>query len=250
MGGCTNCVRIAFFCFNVIFWLLGVLALGIGIYSRIETDSWKDLLNSETIFEASNLLIIAGGIVSVTGFLGCLGALKKYQWLLAVYAFVVVCVLAIEVVAGVYVYMKSDLMENQLTAGLTNGIHINYGNTDTASKALTKAIDWFQENVKCCGVEGPGDWKNSDWRLRTLTGETVPRSCCRDEVTNCNMNVGVNSTNIYNNGCLTEGKSYAKDNIWLLATVAVAVGAVQVIGVIVSLCLCKSFRDENRVRDM
>ena len=58
---CNKCVRIFFFIFNFLFWLLGLLSIGIGVYSRIQTDAWKELVDSNTIYEASNLLIIAGG---------------------------------------------------------------------------------------------------------------------------------------------------------------------------------------------
>ena len=60
----------------------------------------------------------------------------------------------------------------------------------------------------------------------------------------------MNSTRIYGNGCVVEGKKYAKENIWLLGTVAVVVGAVEIFGVMTSLCLCKRFREDNRVRDI
>lgn len=250
MGSSCQCVRVSFFAFNWLFWLLGLLALGIGIYSRVQTDTWKDLVNSDTIVEASNLLIIAGAIVAVLGFLGCFGALKKYRWLLAVYAFVVVCVLAMQITAGTYAYVKREKVEQKLTTGLKTGVNVNYGKPDAASKALTKAIDWFQQNVKCCGSKGPEDWKTSDWRSKTKTGEVVPRTCCRVQYTNCNVGVGMNSTSIYDDGCVEAGKKYAKDNIWLLGGIGMAVGAIEVFGVVTSLCLCKAFHDENRVRDI
>merc|ERR1711959_389276 len=99
MGCATNVVRGLFFVFNFVFWVLGIVVLGIGIYSRIETDTWKDLINSETIFETANLLISAGVIVAVIGFLGCCGAIKKWQWMLVVYSVLVLVIFTLEIVA-------------------------------------------------------------------------------------------------------------------------------------------------------
>ena len=76
----------------------------------------------------------------------------------------------------------------------------------------------------------------------------MPRSCCRVQSTNCNVGVETNSTTIYGQGCVEGGKGLLEDNVWLVALVGMVVGAVQVFGVIASLCLCKSFHDENRVR--
>ena len=41
MGCATSFVRGLFFAFNFVFWVLGLVVLGIGIYSRIETDTWR-----------------------------------------------------------------------------------------------------------------------------------------------------------------------------------------------------------------
>ena len=186
-------------------------------------------------------------IVAVLGFLGCLGALKKYRWLLIVYAFVVFCVLAMQIAAGTYVFLKREKVKRSLTTELKNGVNINYGKPDAASKALTYAIDWFQRNIQCCGSNGPEDWKNSAWRSETKTGEVVPRTCCRVQYTNCNVGIDINSTSIYHDGCVEEGKKFASENIWLLGVIGVAVGAIEVFGVVTSLCLCKVFYNENRV---
>ena len=54
--------------------------------------------------------------------------------------------------SGAYAYTKTDAVEAKLTAGVKDGIKASYGKDDKASKGLTVAIDWFQENVKCCGA--------------------------------------------------------------------------------------------------
>lgn len=181
MGCATNVVRGLFFAFNLIFWLLGIAVLAIGIYSRVENDTWQDLIDMNTIYETANLLIAAGVIVAVIGFLGCCGAIKKWQWMLIVYSILVLLIFVLEIVAGAYAYSKRDKVQTKLTSGLRDGIQINYDEKGTASVGLTKAIDWFQENVKCCGADGPDDWKKSKWYKKMSTNATadVPSSCCK-----------------------------------------------------------------------
>ena len=64
--------------------MLGLAVLGVGIYSRVENDTWRDLIDSDTFLDASNLLVAAGVIVAILGFFGCLGALKKLKLLLCI----------------------------------------------------------------------------------------------------------------------------------------------------------------------
>ena len=63
---------------------------------------------------------------------------------------------------------------------------------DKASQVITKAIDLFQEKVKCCGVAGPADYKGSDWSKLNSTianKEVVPKSCCKKQVRQLSFNI-------------------------------------------------------------
>jgi len=247
MGCGTNVARGLFFFFNFIFWILGIVVLGIGIYSRIETDTWKTLINSETIFETANLLIAAGVIVAIIGFLGCCGAIKKWQWMLVVYSVLVLVIFAMEIVAGAYAYAKREKVEQKLTEGIKKAVQTNYGEDGTASDGMTKAIDWFQENVKCCGSNGPNDWKNSEWYLKRQANNTaiVPLTCCKVQSTGCNVPPAANNETIYLAGCVEEGRKFAKDNLWLIGGVGVGIAVIELMGIVFALCLCCAFKKED-----
>lgn len=243
MGCATNIVKYLFFVFNLLFWILGIVVIAIGIYSRVENDTWKDLIDSNTILEAANLLIAAGIIVAVIGFLGCCGAIKKFQWMLVSYAILVILIFILQIAAGIYAYTKRDTIQKSLTTKLTKGVQINYGKTDTASKGLTKAINWFQENIKCCGAGGPRDWESSAWRAGR-NDTTVPSSCCKKSA--CAQDVVYSSTDIYQSGCVAEGKVFAKKNLWLLGGIGVGVAVAELLGIVFALWLCKTYRDDAK----
>jgi len=247
MGCATSMVRGLFFAFNFVFWVLGIVVLAIGIYSRIETDTWKDLINSETIFETANLLIAAGVIVAVIGFLGCCGAIKKWQWMLVVYSILVLVIFALEIVAGAYAYAKRDKVEKNLTAGIRKAVEKNYGEAGTASEGMTKAIDWFQEKVKCCGSTGPDDWKSSTWYSKRTANSTadVPKTCCKSQTTGCNEDISSKNGTIYTSGCIKEGTQFAKDNMWLIGGVGIGIAVVELLGIFFALCLCCAFKNED-----
>lgn len=247
MGCGTKIVQYLFFAFNFLFFVLGMAVLGFGIYSRVENDSWRDLIDSDTIMQAANLLIASGIIVAFIGFLGCCGACKRWQWMLILYAVVVILIFILEIAAGIYAYVKRDSIEKSLTNKLTSGINVNYGKTDTASVGLTKAIDYFQETVKCCGTTGPESWKTSHWRSSQgqVGKKMVPKSCCKSQTAGCGTVTNYNSATIYQGGCITEGKNYAKDNLWLIGGIGVGIAVVQLLGIIFSICLCRSYKAEE-----
>jgi len=247
MACATNMVRYAFFLFNLIIWILGVVVLGVGIWSRVENDTWKDLITADTLAQASNLLIAAGIIVAMLGFLGCCGAIKKIQALLIGYAVLVFLIFVLEIAAGAYAYTKQDEVEAQLVAGVQKGIKENYGKDDKASKGLTIAIDWFQSNVKCCGANGPRDWGQDSWWYKHKNSNphnAVPKSCCKTNAADCNLKI--NNATIYMEGCVSAGKNYALGNMKTVGGVGVGIAIVELFGIAFALCLCSAFRREER----
>lgn len=246
MACATNMVRYAFFLFNLLIWILGIVVLGVGIWSRVENDTWRDLIDMDTIFQASNLLIAAGIIVAALGFLGCCGAIKKVQSMLVGYSILVFLIFVLEIAAGAYAYTKREKVEQKLADGIQRAINDNYGKSDKASQGMTIAIDWFQQTVKCCGAKGPGDWKLADWyeSKNNTAHNPVPMSCCKVEKAGCNEHV-TNATT-FTQGCLAAGKEYAIGNVKLIGSVGVGIAIVELFGIAFAMCLCSAFRREER----
>jgi len=251
MAGCgTQFVRYLFFAVNIIFWILGIVLLAIGIYSRVETDGWQKLTDLNIFFNAANLLIAAGVIVMIIGFLGCCGAWKKWKPLLMVYSALVILIFILEIAGGGYAYNNSDKVQTELTKALKTGVNADFGETSVAAKALTKAMNYFQKKVKCCGATNSTDWLTSKWYTKmnvTTNPPIVPESCCRTVKTGCN--VGLNSydsTKIYSEGCVDKGKQYVKDNLWLIGGVGVGIGVVQLLSLIFAIGLICSFKNEEK----
>lgn len=249
MGQSTTIVRYLFFGFNLIFWILGLVVLAIGIYSRVENDTWKDLINTNSMFQAANLLIAAGIFVSVIGFLGCFGAIKKNQWCLFGYTVLVVVIFILEVAGGAYAYSNRKQVQEKLTKGVQGGVLVTYGRNDTVSIGISHAVDWFQQNVKCCGAAGPTDWVQSYWHSNvSADGIQVPKSCCVKPSGDCNVGISAdsNSTAIFNRGCVQVGKEFAKKNLWMVGGAGVGIAVIEVLGVVFALLLCRAYQMDER----
>jgi len=247
MGCATNTAKYLFFAFNFIFFVLGIATLGVGIYSRVENDSWSELIDSSSLFSAANLLIAGGVIVAIIGFLGCCGAIKEVRILLIIYSVVVILIFILEIAGGAYAYTKRDEVEKKLTEGLQKGVTTEYGKDDTASKGMTKAIDWFQENVKCCGIKNANEWQTSAWAAPNITEIKTPDSCCNDISAGCGRDLSqYSSSSIYQEGCVEAGKKFVKDNLYLVGGVGVGIAVVQLLSIVFAVCLICAFRDAEK----
>ncbi len=85
-----NIVYIMFKIFNspffIYFQLLGCAILGVGIWVRVDPNLSKYVDNSGTfdyLYTGAYILIVVGVIVMIIGFLGCCGAIRESQCMLA-----------------------------------------------------------------------------------------------------------------------------------------------------------------------
>ena len=112
-------IQYIFFAFNLLIWILGIVVLGVGIWSHGEAGTWKSLIDLDSVGQAANLLIAAGVIVALLGFLGCWGAIKKVRPLLIVYSVIVILVFILEIAAG----KKNDHLQNTTHSDISLVIH-------------------------------------------------------------------------------------------------------------------------------
>lgn len=69
-------------CFLFVLQLCGCGLLGVGIWLSVSQGSFATFSPSLPALSAANMVIGIGAIVMVTGFLGCLGAIKENKCLL------------------------------------------------------------------------------------------------------------------------------------------------------------------------
>uniref|UniRef100_A0A672YVW3 Tetraspanin 4b n=1 Tax=Sphaeramia orbicularis TaxID=375764 RepID=A0A672YVW3_9TELE len=118
---CLCCVKYLMFIFNLIFWLGGCGLFGVGVWLSFTQAEFSSLPLSFPSLSAANLLLVAGGITMVTGFLGCLGALKEQRCLLFMFFVILLLLVLTEV-------------------------------------ALALVLHIFHDKFKCCGVTNKTDW--------------------------------------------------------------------------------------------
>eukprot|EP00064_Thunnus_orientalis_P002216 superscaffoldBa00000155_g2223 len=191
----TVCLKYLLFVFNFLFWVGGAAVLGVGIWTLLEKSDYLSLLASSTFAVSAYILILAGGLVVVTGFLGCCAVIREQKNCLSTYFFCLLFIFLIELVAGVLAYVYYQRLSEELKQHLNQTMTENYA--QPGKEAITLAVDRLQQDVwtifaktsefKCCGSNNSHDWSMSVYITSPsqAEGRLVPDSCCKTITPNC-----------------------------------------------------------------
>ena len=184
-------------CCAVFLNILGILLIAGGAvvgYHREKLDPIlfyvEDVTDHE--FLPSYQLAIAFGVflcVSATCAC-CCGVCFKFAACCLLLAFIMVIVV-IGCVSYSVERFDSDKLESDIKKNMLAKIN------STHSYSSDTILDYIQHKLKCCGVEGPSDWK----RNSNFGNESVPDSCCEVETSSCGKNYRPND--MFHDGCLT-----------------------------------------------
>uniref|UniRef100_K1P6P0 Tetraspanin n=1 Tax=Magallana gigas TaxID=29159 RepID=K1P6P0_MAGGI len=83
-GSAICTIKYLFLIFNIIIWVLGCGVFAVGIWMQANRDSFSVVLPSHSFLTAASLVIIAGAITLVIGFVGCCGAIAENKCMMVV----------------------------------------------------------------------------------------------------------------------------------------------------------------------
>lgn len=205
------------FAFNFLFWLLGCAILGVGIWIRVDPSFQKYAGEGEGfnyLYTGAYILIAVGAVIMVIGFLGCCGAIRESQCMLATFFVFLFLIFAVLLGVGIWsVYMK-DSLENEVSTVLNDRV-AKY-KTDQASQEF---MDNIQINFNCCGA---------DKGLEDYGASNAPASCMESS---------------YNKPCTKELFAFFSENMVIIAGVAIGIGVVMLLGMVFSMMLCCAIRE-------
>ncbi|XP_033111970.1 CD151 antigen-like [Anneissia japonica] len=227
---CTACgsgiAKIILFVLNLIVWIAGCTLLGLGAYMYIKSDDFSYILDSDTIYNVAILLMATGGFLFLVGLSGCYGACAENVCCLMLYFGLMFIVLIMQLVGAVLAFIYQDDLKAELQDTMSTTIKEKYGNT----KEATDAIDYVQENFKCCGAESFTEW--------LLDFESIPTSCCKVE--NCLPIPGT----VYEKGCVEAVDDWGKKNLLILGGLSLGLLVFELIPMCLACCLRKMIKDE------
>ncbi|XP_078098795.1 tetraspanin-11 isoform X2 [Sander vitreus] len=237
----TVCLKYLLFVFNFLFWVGGAAVLGVGVWTLVEKSDYLSLLASSTFAVSAYILILAGGLVVVTGFLGCCAVIREQKSCLSTYFFCLLFIFLIELVAGVLAYVYYQRLSEELKQHLNQTMKDNYA--QPGKEAITLAVDRLQQDFKCCGSNNSHDWMVSVYiSSKQAEDRVVPDSCCKTITLHCGKRD--HPSNIYKveGGCITKLEQFLAEHLLIIGAVGIGVACLQVCGMVFTSCLYKRIK--------
>ncbi|XP_024140844.1 tetraspanin-11 isoform X2 [Oryzias melastigma] len=239
----TVCLKYLLFIFNFLFWMGGAAVLGVGVWTLVEKSDYLSLLASSTFAVSAYILILAGSLVVVTGFLGCCAVIREQRSCLSVYFFSLLVIFLIELVAGVLAYVYYQRLSEELKLHLNQTMTENYA--QPGMEAITAAVDRLQEDFKCCGSNNSQDWAHSVYISSNAAEQRlVPDSCCKTITPVCGRRD--HPSNIYRveGGCITKLEQFLADHLLVIGAVGIGVACLQICGMVFTCCLYRRIKTD------
>ncbi|XP_026218825.1 CD9 antigen-like isoform X2 [Anabas testudineus] len=213
--GAVQCVKYLVFVFNFLFWLAGTGVLAVGLWLRFDSRTAGLLEGGEspTVFVTGvYILIAAGALMMVVGFLGCCGAIKESPCMLGLFFFFLLIIFAVEVAAGIWGFSNRDRVVEDLTE-FYKQTYTNY--KDTKQEALKETLRLIHFGLDCCGPTGT---------VIDAAKETCPKKTGMETIVTTSCPAAIYE--MFNN------------KVHIIGGVGIGIGVITIFGMIFSMMLC------------
>ncbi|XP_042326603.1 CD9 antigen [Sceloporus undulatus] len=214
--GGTKCIKYLLFGFNFIFWLAGTAVLAIGLWLRFDSQT-KDIFeheeNNTTFYTGVYILIGAGALIMLVGFLGCCGAIQESQCMLGLFFTFLLLIFALEVAAAIWGFANKTKVADEVKNFYDS---VYKKRNEPSAKETLRAL---QHALNCCGYGGVIEMAFVD-------------TCPKQEITEA---FKVQS-------CHAAIDEFFTTKLNLIGAVGIAVGVVMIFGMIFSMILCCAIR--------
>uniref|UniRef100_A0A663ENB6 Uncharacterized protein n=1 Tax=Aquila chrysaetos chrysaetos TaxID=223781 RepID=A0A663ENB6_AQUCH len=167
--GVLSCMKYLMFIFNVLVFAGGTCLAGVGVWVAVDPAGFQDIVAAKPVLSVGAYLLLAVGIaLSLLGFLGCCGALRRSRPLLLVVTLSLVPVPQCSQTAPIP-QIQPELFLSELRS--------NY-HGDEAPEVFSTAWNTLMVTFSCCGVLGPEDFGNGSLFQELHPGTPWPQACC------------------------------------------------------------------------
>ncbi|XP_070958115.1 CD9 antigen-like [Oncorhynchus clarkii lewisi] len=157
LDGCGQLCKCILIFFNILFALVGFAMLGLGLWLRFssETRGFFDVdLNTQQFVIGVSVLIALGAVILLVAVFGDYGACNENRTALGVFTCLLAILAGLEIGAGVFAYMRSDEVGEQL-AKFYLTVYAQY--VDKGDPGLAVTLSMFHNVLHCCGLIGALD---------------------------------------------------------------------------------------------
>uniref|UniRef100_A0A4X2LIX2 Tetraspanin n=1 Tax=Vombatus ursinus TaxID=29139 RepID=A0A4X2LIX2_VOMUR len=211
-----------FFLYNVI-KLAGIAVLAIGLWLRFDSQTksiFEQEENNSSFYTGVYILIGAGALMMLVGFLGCCGAVQESQCMLGLFFAFLLVIFAIEIAAAIWGYSHKE----EVIKEIQEFYRETYNKMRTKEGPYKDTLKAIHHALNCCGLTGV---------LDQLITDTCPN---KDLVTAVTIKP-----------CPTVIEEVFNNKFHIIGAVGIGIAVVMIFGMIFSMILCCAIR---RNRDM
>ncbi|XP_059365763.1 CD82 antigen-like [Carassius carassius] len=246
--GCIAATKYFLFLFNLIFFIFGATIMGFGLWILLDNQSLIAVLQDSSmgLKVVSYILISVGSFSMLLGFLGCLGAIYEIRCLLGLYFTCLLLILLAQVAAAILIYFQLDWLRKEASE-IVSKVMVNYPGQN---KTTEQAWDYLQRTMQCCGWNGHEDWE-ANLMMKNKSLDLYPCSCHNASLPSHSVadsgfcQSTSNDWPIYNTGCLGNVESWLFTNYGIILGICLCVAVIELLGMILSMGLCKSVHQED-----
>lgn len=221
--GGTKCIKYLLFAFNFIFWLAGTAVLAIGLWLRFDSQT-KTMFESDTsgnsFYTGVYILIGAGALMMLVGFLGCCGAIQESECMLGLFFAFLLVIFAIEIAAGIWGFANKDKVVDELQNFYKNTYNQYLLNQDASLGETLKSI---HVALDCCGTTGT---------VIAALSDTCPKT-------------GLEALTVQS--CPSAIAEVFNKKFHIIGAVGIGIAVIMIFGMIFSMVLCCAIRNNREM---
>lgn len=226
---------------SFVFWAVAAVFCYAGAYVFISYDRYDKFFQDWYITLPAMAIVLAGILVFAIGVIGCCAAVRESRCALASFSLLLLILFGLEVAAAVLGFIYHSKVESDAKARMYK-VFSEYDGDGSHSES--RAVDYLQNELRCCGVANFSDWKKTPW-FDHAGNNSVPLSCCKKTAVNCNGSL-LQPNLIYDEGCLIRIEEKIQSILTYIMAVAVAFAFLQMLGVLATCVIGFRPRNENR----
>ncbi|XP_057577020.1 tetraspanin-3-like isoform X2 [Hippopotamus amphibius kiboko] len=200
---------------NLIFWGAAGIFCYVGAHVFITYDGYDPFFEDVYTLIPAVVIIAVGALLFIIGLIGCCATIQESR-------------------CGLATFVENEVgRSNQKVYKTYNGT-----NPDAASRA----IDYVQRQLHCCGIHNYSDWENTDW-FKETKNQSVPLSCCKETASSCHGRLA-HPSDLYAEGCEALVVKKLQEIMMHVIWAALAFAAIQLLGMLCAcIVLCRRSRD-------
>ncbi|XP_038010213.1 CD9 antigen isoform X1 [Motacilla alba alba] len=195
-----------------------VLAVGLWLHFDSQTKSVFELESDTKFYTGVYILIGAGALMMLVGFLGCCGASQESQCMLGLFFFFLFVIFALEIAAGIWGFSNKEKIIDELKEFYMDTYRKR---TQTSARDTLKA---FQFTLNCCGLTGVVEQQYMDTCPAKTLSESFSIKSCPDAI-----------------------DDVFKSKFNVIGAVGLGIAVMMIVGMIFSMVLCCAIRREREM---